>query len=194
MNALEQTLLSSTAKYFYRKQQSKVYTISAGEKSFFADNLAIGKLPDKILICMCSHNAYNGDFDLNPYELKPFNLSQIHVTVNTENLPTLDFDFPNKNFARGYYNLFHSLGLSCHNKTNGISMSDFEKNCCIIPFDISKTGDSKQGSYLSSHKTGILRLHVRFHSALTEAVTLIIISEQLSTFEIDSSRQVLITE
>ena len=63
-------LEKSTVKYPMRSFDCKVYSIPAGARSHTHENLFLGILPKRLVLCCIDNDAYNGSYDKNPFHAK----------------------------------------------------------------------------------------------------------------------------
>ena len=60
----------STVKYPMRSVEYKVYSIPAGTRSHTYENLFLGTLPKRLVLCCIDNDAYNGVYTKNPLHAK----------------------------------------------------------------------------------------------------------------------------
>ena len=65
-------LTKSTAKYPIRRVDCKVFSVPAGNMSINQDNLFLGSVPQKLIICMVDNDAFNGSYKKNPFNFKHY--------------------------------------------------------------------------------------------------------------------------
>ena len=63
-------LEKSTVKYPMRSVDCKVYSILAGARSHTHENLFLGILPKRLVLCCIDNDAYNGAYEKNPFHAK----------------------------------------------------------------------------------------------------------------------------
>ena len=78
------TLEKSTTKYPMWSVDCKVYSIPAGARSHTHENLFLGTLPKRLVLCCIDNDAYNGTYGKNPSHAKNKNLSsRISTTTSS---------------------------------------------------------------------------------------------------------------
>ena len=108
-------LEKSTVKYPMRSVECKVYSIPAGTRSHTYENLFLGTLPKRLVLCCIDNDAYNGAYDKNPFHAKNKN-------VDGRQIPSKPFqpNFADDLFVRSYMSLF-STGKMWQDEGNGLT-------------------------------------------------------------------------
>ena len=101
-----------TAKYPLRSVDCKVYSIPTGAMSHTHENLFLGTLPKRLVLCCIDNDAYNGSYAKNPFHAKHNNVNFLAVYVDGRQVPSkpLQPNFDENRFIRSYLNLFTSTG------------------------------------------------------------------------------------
>ena len=77
------------------------------------------------------------------------------------------------------------------NITHGVTYDEYPNGYCLYCFNL--TPDDSDGvSHVSQRKTGNIRLNLRWSTALTEAVSLIVLGQMQNTLTIDSNRDIIV--
>lgn len=187
-------LRHTTAKYPLRRVDCKVLTIPRGFSSFNPDNIFLGRIPKRIVFGLVDTEAFNGSYTTNPFNFKHYNLSQVGVYVDGEQIPrkplTLKFDADGgENFMAGFQTLFSGIGKLSQDAGNQIARGDCGSGYTLFCFDL--TPDQCSGDHFQLIKQGNLRVELHFAEPLPKTVNLIIYAESESLIEIDSNRNVL---
>ena len=106
-------LEKSTVKYPMQSVDCKVYSIPAGARSNAHENLFLGTLPKRLVLCCITHNeAYKGSYDKNLFHAKNNDINVLAVYVDGRQIPSkpLQLNFDDNLFIRSYMNLFSSTG------------------------------------------------------------------------------------
>ena len=136
---------------------------------------------------MMDNDSYNGNYKKNPFNFKHYNLTQIGISVNGEEVPfkPLKLDFDEKLFVTAYNTLFSGTG-----KLHGsiIKREDYSEGYTIIvadltPFEIGDNFDMKA--------EGTLSIGLVFKSPLVAAINVLVYAEYDNVIEIDSNRHVI---
>ena len=103
-NAINTVLNDKNAQYAIMRTTPKVFTVPRGQQSQHIDNVFLGEIPKRIAVCMMDNDSYNGNYKKNPSNFKHYNLTQIGISVNGEEVPfkPLKLDFDEKLFVTTY--------------------------------------------------------------------------------------------
>ena len=85
------TLEKSTTKYPMRSVDGKVYSIPTGARSHTHENLFLGTLPKRLVLCCIDNDAYNGSYDKNPFHAKNNDINFLAVYVDGQQIPSKPF-------------------------------------------------------------------------------------------------------
>ncbi|KAI0242984.1 hypothetical protein LSAT2_009527 [Lamellibrachia satsuma] len=181
----------STVKYPMRSVDCKVYSIPAGARSHTHENLFLGTLPKRLVLCCIDNDAYNGAYDKNPFHAKNNAISFHAVYVDGRQIPSKPFqpNFEDDLFVRSYMSLFTSTGKIWQDEGNGLTRSDYRHGYTFFGFDL--TPDQCDGPCFHLVQKGNLRIELHFRDALPTTVNVIAYAEFESVLEIDKSRNVI---
>ena len=100
-------LEKSTVKYPMRSVECKVYSIPTGAQSHTHENLFIGTLPKRLVLCCIDNDAYNGAYEKNPLHAKNNAINFHAVYVDGRQIPSKPFqpNFDEDLFVRRYMSL-----------------------------------------------------------------------------------------
>ena len=184
-------LEKSTVKYPMRSIDCKVYSIPAGARSHTHENLFLGTLPKRLVLCCIDNDAYNGAYDKNPFHAKNNAISFHAMYVDGRQIPSKPFqpNFQDDLFVRSYMNLFTSTGKIWQDEGNGLTRSDYRHGYTFFGFDL--TPAQCDGPCFHLVKRGNLRIELHFRNALQTTVNVIAYAEFESVLEIDKSRNVI---
>ena len=183
-------LESTPVKYPLSRSVVKMNTIPNASSEFYWDNIFPQAVPDQLFVGMVKQKAVNGDYTANPFNFEHFNVTDIAVTVNGENVPSrpLQVDFGNnRNYIPAYVRLFESCGK--WNKDAGlyISREDFGNGYSFFAFNINPYFDE---DYINLVRRGNTRLELKFNTPTSEAVNVVVFATFSSLLEINKSRDV----
>ena len=181
----------STAKYPLKRVVTRVYSMGASVMNFVKDSLFQGQKPQRLVIGFVSSKSFNGDYHLNPFNFKHYDISSLALYSDGHQIPNkaLKPDFTNKIYARSYLSLFTGSGAGWRDNGLDISYDDYAKGYTLFCFDL--TPSLIDGDVVEPIKTSNIRLEVTFAKALPEPVHVIIYGETIGMVEIDKARQVL---
>ncbi|UYV80743.1 hypothetical protein LAZ67_19001576 [Cordylochernes scorpioides] len=188
--AHNKTLENGVAKYPIRKVDVKTLTIPSGTHSTILPNLFLGPVPNRIVIGFVTNGAYSGDFTKNPFNFQNFNINYISLKIGQRVLPNrpLTPQFSEEEFYRSYVDLFTNMGRYLSSGELNITPEEFQNGLTLFAFD---TTPDLCASYLHSSATqnSNISLEVKFSSALTSTINVILYSEFQSEIHIDKLRQ-----
>ncbi|GFX77164.1 uncharacterized protein F54H12.2 [Trichonephila clavipes] len=181
--ALEQALVQIS----FTRIETKTFTLSSGLKSVIIPNAMNGILPSRMVFGLISNSAFNGDFKLNPFNLKNYNLSYISLSENEVQIPMSAYtpSYKNNLYSRNYLSLFTDLAQ--HN-TN-ITLEQYKNNTCLYVFDLTQDY-SDSDLFNNIARSGDISIYLKFDEVLPETVTLLVYMEMQSLIEIDKSRNI----
>ena len=93
------------------------------------DNAFLGEIPKRIAICMMDNNSCNGNYKKNPFDFQHYNLTQIRISVNEEEVPfkALKLNFDDKLIVIAYNTLFSGTGKLYGNSGSIIKREDYSE-------------------------------------------------------------------
>ena len=166
-----------TAKYPLRSVDCKVYSIPTGAMSHTHENLFLGTLPKRLVLCCIDNDAYNGSYAKNPFHAKHNNVNFLAVYVDGRQVPSkpLQPNFDENRFIRSCLNLFTSIGKVSQNEGNGLTRDDFRDGYTFFGFDL--TPDACDGSCFHLVQKGNLRIEMHFAAALQQTINVVVYAE-----------------
>ena len=187
----ESALARTNAIYVFPQKLIKMFTINTGMQDFIKENLFDGYIPKFLLVTFVSANSYNGLYNKNPYNFQHFNVEEVKLTKENQEVPFAAYkpDFSSKSYLREFMYLYMGLGLSGRDETLAIKHKDFSQGYTFFVYnltpDMSLTNAQPEGALLS--------LSLKFKPALSEPVKLLVYAIFDGIYEIDSNRMVFKT-
>ena len=137
-DAINTVLNDKNAQYAITRTTPKVFTVPRGQQSQHIDNAFLGEIPKCIAVCMMDNDSYNGNYKKNPFNFKHYNLTQIGISVNREQVPfkPLKLNFDEKLFVTAYSTLFSGTGKIHRNSRSIIKREDYSEGYTIIVADM----------------------------------------------------------
>jgi len=185
-------LQKTNAKYPIRRVICKSVTVPQGFYDLSHEKLFSGQLPNRIIIGLVLNTAFSGNRERNPYNFQHFNLSEISVFAdgqNVQNIKPLKIDYVNRQFIQAYNTLFTGTGRQFHDEGLYIDRLDYAQGNCLYAFDLSP--DLTDDDRFDLLRTGSVRLQLKFAEQLEHPITLIIYAEYQNILEIDNNRNVV---
>ena len=189
-SAINTVLNDKNAQYAITRTIPKVFTVPKGQQSQQINNAFLGEISKRITICMMDNDSYNGNYKKNPFNFEHYNLTQIGISVNGEEVPfkPLKLSFDDKLFVTAYSTLFSGTGKLHGNSGSIITREDYlEGNTIIVPdltpFEIGDNFDLKA--------EGTLSIDLAFKSPLTATINVLVYAEYNNVIEIDSNCNII---
>ena len=189
-NAINTVPSDKNVQYAITRTTSKVFTVPRGQQNQRTDNAFLGEIPKRIALCMIDNDSYNRNYKKNPFNFQHYNLTQIGISVNGEEMPLkpLKLNFDNKLFVTAYNTLFSGTGKHHGNSGSTIIREDYSEGYMIIvadltPFEIDYNFDLKA--------EGTLSIELVFKSPLAATINVLVFAEYDNVIEIDSNRNII---
>ena len=121
-SAINTVLNDKNAQYAITRTTPKVLTVPRGQQIQHIDNAFLGEIPKSIAICMMDNDSCNGHYKKDPFNFQHYNLTQIGMSVNGEEVPfkPLKLNFDDKLFVTAYSTIFSGTG-KLHGNSGSIS-------------------------------------------------------------------------
>ena len=161
--------------YPVNRVEVTTYAIPAGNRDHTYTHSNTGQLPKSMTICFLDHDAFNGAYDKNPFELKHCNLNSLQVIVNDQKVPNDAYvpDFKKKQAVREYLALHTETGMYEGARSCGISYDDFMEGYTLFPLDLTPDRE-RDGRRVNLIKAGQLRVELSFAEALASTTTVLL--------------------
>jgi len=168
-------LQHNNAAYPIQHVDMQTVTIARGFQSFSEEHLFQGKMPKLVVVCMVSNTAFNGALNQNPFNFQHFGLTYCGLFRDGESIPERTpyiMDSAGQ-LTRPYMGMIHALEQFNRNENNGITLHEYEQGSLFFVFNL--TPDLVVGSGCQqAFRTGNLRLEMKFGTALTETINVIV--------------------
>jgi hypothetical protein len=142
-------------------------------------------LPDRLLVGIVTNKAYAGQAEFNPFNFQHFDIQSIVLQVDGREYPNIPYT-PDFGTSNDYISLYDSL-LREYNADNenhmlNILPKEFANGYTLFPFRLVPRALS--GDVLGEPITGPATLKVIFKTQPTETLTIIVLSEYRSEYEV----------
>ena len=184
-------LEKATIKYPLTRVETIQHTINKGVVCETFDNVSSGIIPKRIIFGMVEATAAQGNYSKNPFNFKHFDLSQISVTIDNQDVPysPLNENLKENGYIRAYYNLFAGINRAGLDWGNDITKEDFVGGYALFSFDLSP--DKCYGDHFNVIKKGNLRIKLSFREAVSTVLTLFVYMEYDNMMEMTKNRNVI---
>lgn len=180
--------------YPYKKGIIKTFTISQGLSTVEINNLISGVMPTNFVMSMVENDAFSGSFTKNPYNFQHFGSRAVTFSINGVPVsPTpLEHNFSYiSGFSRTYSEYLKSIGIFNSDKSSLVEREDMRKGFLLFPINLSPRQIMDENMCEDVPKEGNLSLSMKFASALTSTITVIIFAEFNHMIEIDKHYNVV---
>lgn len=193
---IEDNLKKMPVVYPHARTDLRTFNIASGSYSATYEDLFQGEVPSKVVVGMVDSKAFTGDFSLNPFRFRPFDIESLAFYVDDESTPRqpINFDVRDSGYIEGLQSLYEVTGKWTKNTDIDISRESFRQGLFLIGFDIDGATSPNLTSFVGENKTGRTRLMVKFHKALPKNVTLIVYAAFQEVAQIDAARNVSLME
>ena len=190
--SLIKALRTKKANYNIVRNEVKAFTITRGFTSFTLDNLFNGPCPRRILIGFVSDDSFNGEIKSDPFKFQDFGLTNISLNVDGTQVPSngYTFDFGGNMYIKEFVNLFRVFNQHENTPQLDYSYAKF-KESPLFAFDL--TPDCTTGGesgHLNLLKRASIRVDLKFKSALTSSIHMIVFSQHDNIIHIDEFRNI----
>ena len=191
-----EALNKSNALYPFVRVEMMNHSVPRGESNVNLYNICTKSVPSRLVLGMVTADAFNGSYSKNPFNFQHFNIGEISLVVNETIIGgkplSVNFgDTTGRNYVDAYNQMFATTGTEGKDFGNNIRLEEYNKGYTLFCFNLEPF--EKPGKYYNLINTGYVRLSLQFRQALSQTIVLIIYTEHLDMFQIDGSRNVLLT-
>lgn len=192
--SINKTLQLSNVIFPIKRRSATLLNLSTAQSHFILDNVYLSPLPDQIIFGLVDHNAFNGDYELNPLAFKNNGLNYITVYYNNRPYPSVPYtpNYSNDSYEREFYDLFNEQGMTTGIGYLDITYKSFKTHSNLYALNFNSDFSNTLSEYICLSKEGNLRIELRFDSPLTKALKLIVIGRFDSNIEIDRNRNIIV--
>ena len=171
--------------YPLTRSEIRAYSISRSEMNLNIENLFNGEVPHYLCVALVSTDAFNGDYEKNPFNFDNFGLTSIGFYVDGCSAPQeapFKPDYEHDLYTQPYYALFGDKKGDLE-FNNGILFTDFPYGYCIYVFNVRSEKELK--------RKALTRLNIDFKEPLEESVTVITYAQFPDLLQIDFTGKVI---
>src|SRR5271154_4821168 len=123
-------------------------------------------------MAMVSNVAFYGDYGRNPFNFRHYNIKSLLITRDDEKIPFEKFepDFKNGDCLKEYMSLYQSNALLGKNSVLPITYEEFQNGYTHFQWNLS---DDRNGVNSGPNQRANIKLDIKFHEPLAEAITVI---------------------
>ena len=179
------------ARYPLIRSEIKTYAIPQNTLSQKWNNIFLGQMPNTVCVGLVAEEAYQGKFDLNPFNFKPFKVADCHFTISGVSYPTEHYKFSkakrHKAANRRTYRLMcDALGPGRANAGHQITEERYASGCRFYGYDFSP--ENCRAFHRHEHETGTFSVDFTFGEKLEQNVMCIIYATFNDEFQISQDR------
>ena len=144
--------------------------LSLGEEK---DEIFYGNVvPKYLFMAMVSNVAFYGDYGRNPFNFRHYNIKSLLITRDDEKIPFEKFepDFKKGDCLKEYMSLYQSNALLGKNSVLPITYEEFQNGYTHFQWNLS---DDRNGVNSNPNQRANIKLDIKFHEPLPEAITVI---------------------
>jgi len=179
------------AKYPIHRVICKTFTVPRGNLDCCQENVFSGPLPTRLVVACVENDAFNGSYEKNPYNFKHFDLNQLKISLDGQQLhiKPLEPNFTAHQYVEAYMSLFSGTGKQQKDEGTDIARSDFDGGYALYAFDL--TPDMSDDGHFNLTRDGSVRIDMKFGTALAQTINVIVYAEFENVIEIDRNRAII---
>ena len=188
------TLEKANAVYPLTRTVIRVFSAATGSLSFAEDNLFMDKLPNRIVLGFVKAEAYNGAYNLNPFNFQHCHVNYLGLYHQGKEIPgkALRPSFAADGvYTESYMSLFTGTNSAFSDTSCGVSLHEYRGGYTLFCFDLTPSLTHSHAA-VEVTRPGPLRLEVQFEQALEQPTNLIVYAELDGHVELTRTREVLI--
>jgi hypothetical protein len=192
LKAHEPSFIDTPMRYPINRIEVKTASLPTGLLDYGLDNIHTGVLPSKVYAALISNKAFNGDYQEDPFDFKPYDLSYLAFTVGGELYPANGL---NGQSIKEYISLLQVLNQNGHNTDLSYTFTNFKTTpIYIVNLEPDATSGSGATFHVNPKRNGDLGVRLKFKTAplADKPVTLILWLEYENMIEIWRGGQVKI--
>ena len=167
----------------------KMELMSAGSNHFEFENLFFGRVPNHLTIGTVENRAIYGQYEQNLFHFKHNHLESLVITVDSETMLQLDFDFVHGHYEEAYDTLIQSTGQSKGHRAALVNYRDFGYGSTILVFDLTSKGECDSEQF-TVNKLSNVHLNLKFADPSPETNNLLPYGEFDGVLETDANQNI----
>ena len=203
-DGVERMLKQTPALYPIRRVECKILTIPENLPNIRQDNIFSGIIPKSFVFGLVDVDAANGVYGENPYNFQHFNVTNVSLTANGQEIPfkQLTLKYPKDvngkvdaatddelDFDEAYNTLFSGTGKIYSNAGSDITREDYPGGYTLYAFDL--TPDMCNSTdYFNTVQRGSLTLALTLKKQ-THPIAIVCYGDFENVIRIDSERNAI---
>lgn len=179
------------AFYPYMRSEIKQHALTQGQYSISLDDIFLGRVPSKVVVCMVNSLAMHGSYSKNPFFFRHFKTNYANITINGESFPSqaLQPVFTNSPLTGNYINSYLRM-YGNGNDMIGLTRDDYATGYTLFCFDLNPDVAEGSDKFWPLLRTGNLGLELHFSEGLPEPATLMVYGVFPTCLQVDETRRV----
>lgn len=192
--AHSQVLLESPAIFPYTKSEIKCHNIMKGAHDCEINNPFSGRVPSELVCGFILDSAKNGSYLNNPFNFSHYNLSTIHLTVDSQDVGggVIKTEYDNGDAQKSQCLQAYRTLMGVNGYENGVpfSRTEYQNGYCLYRFQTRVDSNHNGDNVISLRSMGNVRLHITFKKPLAKSLTAILWAKFPAAIEIDKNKAV----
>ena len=170
---LTNKILGKPCQYLTVQTHLKKYALPSGITTYRTE-LYNGILPRQVIIGQVLTSAAQGDYEKNPFNFQPFDVSRVSLSKNGVIMPpgSLTPSFSENLYARSYNHMLMNSAFHRTDRTTSISYERYPRGSAFFVYDL--TQDFCSSADLHKATNGSLELELEWSKALPSNITIVV--------------------
>jgi hypothetical protein len=171
------------------------YVINQGVYNYHNDTLFLGKSPKRIIIGFVDSLAYNGHRAKNPFNFQNFDIEAVRLTKNGIDFPhpPIETNWDADLYKEAYHYLCASVQGDYNDAVLHITPEAFKSGTTLYSYDMSPDQRGSADLHNAANKPSVIKFEVKFRTAPTSPIQMIVYYEMDTHIVIDYKRNVMVT-
>lgn len=168
----------------------RVMNVPSGSSEIRTNSIYRKKIPSSAMIVFVDNAALTGDVTKNPLMFENFDIQEVGFFCNSEKICSYEQSYTSgsEDFAASYRRFQDEIGVRTNNIGNDIKPSLWKEKFNIYPFDFSS--DKCTGFHRHADLSGNLDFVVKFKTATTKVISMVILTHYDDEIRLDEARNV----
>ena len=179
-------------KYPIARGVVKSFTVNQGSLDISIDNAITGIVPRRCFLVLVDSKAYNGQINYNPFKFDHFKLNYLAASLDGVQYPTVAYtpNFTKDLYMREFLGLYETLNQLTTDTILMLDREEYKAGNTIFGFNFAPdpTDDCNKVGYFNPQRYGSIRFILKFSSALSQNINVLIYAEYDSLITIDGTR------
>jgi hypothetical protein len=186
-------LRNTNALYPFVRTEIKTHVITKGLSQLVWDNIAVGEMPFRMLLCFVKQTAYLGKRTENPLYFGHCNISNLVVCLNEESLSQRVYElaFDKGNCVEPYLNLMDIFDKDHPQGDVNISLEDYTKGYTIFAYNVTEVIGHGQ-KQIPKTILGKLKLEATFAEPVEDTLNCLVFLQFQKLLKVDFARNIFI--